>query len=125
MMHIVCYVRDGARFVETYWTTTRGVEAMDYSYALMDLTLYGRREACQDSPPGWPQRCSITQSAAGLPEWPPVSEWPGGCPIPQWSRLGAGRSDDLGTDRGEVRPPPGPGRRPPADESRSSAPSTG
>jgi predicted dithiol-disulfide oxidoreductase (DUF899 family) len=97
MMHIVCYLRDGDRVFETYWTTRRGVEAMDYSYALMDLTVYGRQETWEDSPPGWPQQCSIVRSAAGPPDWPPVSEWPGGRPIPQWSRIGAGRSDDLGT----------------------------
>ena len=34
MMHLVCYVRDGDRVFETYWTTRRGVEVMDYSYAL-------------------------------------------------------------------------------------------
>lgn len=44
LMHIVCYLRDGARVFETYWTTRRGVEAMDYSLALMDLTVYGRQE---------------------------------------------------------------------------------
>src|SRR5579859_4445138 len=43
MMHIVCYVQDGDRVFETYWTTIRGVEEMDYSYALMDLTVYGRQ----------------------------------------------------------------------------------
>jgi predicted dithiol-disulfide oxidoreductase (DUF899 family) len=40
----VCYLRDGDRVFETYWTTIRGVETMDYSYALMDLTVYGRQE---------------------------------------------------------------------------------
>jgi hypothetical protein len=30
---LVCYLRDGVRVFETYWTTRRGVEAMDYSYA--------------------------------------------------------------------------------------------
>ena len=58
-MHIVCYLRDGDRVFETYWTTLRGVEEMDYSYALMDLTVYGRQEPWEDSPPGWPQRCSV------------------------------------------------------------------
>jgi predicted dithiol-disulfide oxidoreductase (DUF899 family) len=96
MMHLVCYVRDGDRVFETYWTTIRGVEAMDYSYALMDVTVYGRQETWEDSPPGWPQRCSITRTDGGSPDWPPVSVWPGGRPIPQWSRLEAGRSDDLG-----------------------------
>ena len=56
MMHLVCYLRDGDRVFETYWTTLRGVEAMDYSYALMDLTVYGRQEPWEDSPAGWPQQ---------------------------------------------------------------------
>jgi hypothetical protein len=42
-MHLVSYLRDGDRVFETYWTTYRGVEAMDYSYALMDLTVYKAR----------------------------------------------------------------------------------
>lgn len=29
MMHIVCYLRQRSSVFETYWTTTRGVEAMD------------------------------------------------------------------------------------------------
>ena len=29
MMHIVCYLRQGSKVFETYWTTLRGVEAMD------------------------------------------------------------------------------------------------
>jgi len=95
-MHIVCYLRDGDRVFETYWTTIRGVEAMDYNYALMDLTVYGRQEKWEDSPPGWPQQCSITRTAGGAPDWPPISVWPEGRPIAQWPRLQAGRSDDLG-----------------------------
>src|SRR5271156_6653679 len=56
MMHIVCYLRQGSRVFETYWTTRRGVEAMDNSYRLLDLTVYGRQERWEDSPAGWPQR---------------------------------------------------------------------
>jgi Bacterial protein of unknown function (DUF899) len=41
---------------ETYWTNGRGVEAMDYSYALMDLTAYGRQEVWENSPANWPRR---------------------------------------------------------------------
>ncbi len=44
MMHIVCYLRQGSKVFETYWTTRRGVEAMDNSYRLLDLTVYGRQE---------------------------------------------------------------------------------
>ena len=62
LFHLVCYLRDGDRVFETYWTTRRGAEAMDYSYALMDLTVYGRQEPWEDSPPGWPQQCSITRT---------------------------------------------------------------
>ena len=96
MMHLVCYLRDGGRVFETYWTTLRGVETMDNSYALMDLTVYGRQERWEDSPAGWPQQRSNTRSSAGPPDWPPVPQWPEGRPIPQWPRLAAGRSDDLG-----------------------------
>jgi predicted dithiol-disulfide oxidoreductase (DUF899 family) len=94
-MHLVCYLRDGDRVFETYWTTLRGVEVMDYSYALMDLTVYGRQEAWEDSPPGWPQQGHLTRTDGGPPDWPRVSPWPGGRPTTQWPRLEAGRSDDL------------------------------
>jgi predicted dithiol-disulfide oxidoreductase (DUF899 family) len=85
MMHLVCYLRDGDRVFETYWTTLRGVEAMDYSYALMDLTVYGRQEPWEDSPSGWPQQWQVDGSNTRI----------NGRPIAQWSRLEAGRSDDL------------------------------
>lgn len=55
MMHIVCYVRDNGRVFETYWTTRRGVQVMDNSYRLMDITVWGRQEPHEDSPDGWPQ----------------------------------------------------------------------
>ena len=55
MMHIVCYLRQGSKVFETYWTTVRGVEAMDNSYRLLDLTVYGRQEEWEDSPEGYPQ----------------------------------------------------------------------
>lgn len=77
----------------------RGVEAMDNSYALMDLTVYGRQEPWEDSPAGWPRHRSSLRSAGGAPDWPPVTAWPGGRPIAQWPRLAAGRSGDLGPAR--------------------------
>jgi hypothetical protein len=73
LFHLVCYLRDGDRVFETYRTTRRGAEAMDYSYALMDLTVYGRQEPWEDSPPGWPQQCSNTRTNGGPPAWPPVA----------------------------------------------------
>jgi predicted dithiol-disulfide oxidoreductase (DUF899 family) len=85
-MHLVCYLRQGSNVFETYWTTSRGVEVMDNSYRLLDLTVYGRQETWEDSPAGWPQRFSGKQNFRI-----------DGRPIPQWSRLKAGYSDDLGT----------------------------
>ncbi|MDN5858107.1 MAG: DUF899 domain-containing protein [Pseudonocardia sp.] len=108
LFHLVCYLRDGGRVFETYWTTRRGVEAMDHSYALMDLTAYGRQERWEDSPPSRPQHRSNVRTAAGHPDWPPVPRWPGGRPIAQWTRIDAGRSDDLGTTSAAAAdgPPP-------------------
>ena len=84
-MHVVCYLRQGDRVFETYWTTLRGVEAMDYSYGLLDLTVYGRQESWEDSPAGWPQAPVMSHLRTN------------GRPTAQWSRLEAGRTDDLGT----------------------------
>ena len=95
MFHLVCYLRDGGRVFETYWTNGRGAEVMDYSYALMDLTVYGRQETWEDSPAGWPRSGHLTRTDAGAPGWPRESAWPGGRPTAQWPRLAAGRSDDL------------------------------
>lgn len=92
-MYLMCYLRQDKKVFETYWTTRRGVEAMDYNYALMDLTVYGRQEPWEKSPDGWPQRCTYTRTRSGPPTWEP--EWPGGRPIAQWPRLDAGRLDDL------------------------------
>src|ERR1035441_3069135 len=72
-MHIVCYLRQGTKVFETYWTTSRGVEVMDNNYHLLDLTVYGRQEKWEDSPAGWPQQCSYTRTTGGPPAWPPLS----------------------------------------------------
>jgi predicted dithiol-disulfide oxidoreductase (DUF899 family) len=86
LMHLVCYLRDGDHVYETYWTNYRGVEAMDYSFALMDLTAYGRQEQWEDSPRGWPIRPIANNSERVRTN---------GRPTAQWSRLEAGRSDKL------------------------------
>jgi predicted dithiol-disulfide oxidoreductase (DUF899 family) len=89
-----CYLRDGDRVYETYWTTARGCEAMSGSYGMLDMTVYGRQEPWEDSPEGWPQ------SFGPGPGEPQVGQFSiDGRPIPQWSRLAAGRSDDLGSGR--------------------------
>ena len=105
LFHLVCYLRDGERVYETYWTLRRGVEVLDNSYALMDRTVYGRQEPWESSPAGWPQQCTNTRTAAGEPDWPPVSQWPGGRPIAQWPRLAAAHSDDLGIVSPRATPP--------------------
>jgi predicted dithiol-disulfide oxidoreductase (DUF899 family) len=96
-MHVVCYLRQGSKVFETYWTTARGVEVMDNNDHPLDLTVYGRQEKSEDSPSGWPQQCTYTRSSSGSPTWEPV--WPGGRPIAQWPRLEAGRCDDLRTGK--------------------------
>jgi predicted dithiol-disulfide oxidoreductase (DUF899 family) len=84
MMHIVCYLRQGTSVFETYWTTRRGVEAMDNSYRLLDLTVYGRQETWEDSPADWPQRPADEHNYRIDAR-----------PIVQWPRVKAGYSDDL------------------------------
>lgn len=85
MMYLICYLRQGSKVFETYWTTLRGVEAMDNNYRLLDLTVYGRQENWEDSPAGWPQTQIIEKLRTR------------GRPIAQWPRLQSGYSDDLGT----------------------------
>ena len=70
-MHLVSYLRYGDRVFETYWTNYRGVEAMDYSFALMDLTVYGRQEQWEDSPAGWPIRPIAPRERTGAHERTP------------------------------------------------------
>ena len=88
-MHLVCYLRQGSNVFETYWTTARGVEVMDNSFHLLDLTVYGRQEAWEDSPTGWPKQWEADANQLRS----------NGRPIAQWPRLKAGHSDDLRTGR--------------------------
>ena len=90
MFYLVCYLRQGNRVFETYWTNGRGVEVLSPSYGLLDRTVYGRQETWEDSPAGWPQRWGENTGE-------PNPYRTNGRPIAQWSRLAAGRSDDLGT----------------------------
>jgi predicted dithiol-disulfide oxidoreductase (DUF899 family) len=86
----VCYLRDGDRVFETYWTSGRAAEAMSPTYPLLDMTVYGRQERWEDSPGGWPQHFRTDGDQFRLR----------GRPSAQWERLAAGRSDDLGTVTG-------------------------
>jgi predicted dithiol-disulfide oxidoreductase (DUF899 family) len=85
MFHLVCYLREGERVFETYWTTGRGAETTDTNYALLDLTVYGRQETWEDSPAGWPQHWEVDRDTLRV----------GGRPPAQWARLRAGHSDEL------------------------------
>jgi predicted dithiol-disulfide oxidoreductase (DUF899 family) len=91
IMYLICYVRQGSEVFETYWTTRRGVEAMDNSYRLLDLTVYGRQEDFEDSPAGWPQHWGENNHPFRRD----------GRPISQWRRRAAGHSDDLAADNGQ------------------------
>ena len=94
MGNLACFLRDGDRVFLTYSTTGRGTEVAGPSFALLDLTPYGRREAWQDVPDGWPEGhhpCWYWRTdAAGRPAWDT------GRPAPQWTRPGAGPVDGLG-----------------------------
>jgi predicted dithiol-disulfide oxidoreductase (DUF899 family) len=83
---LVCYLRVGHHVFETYWCTSRGNEVMAPSYGLLDRTVYGRQELWEDSPEGWPQRWGSRGGQFQLD----------GRPAAQWSRIRAGRDDDLG-----------------------------
>ncbi|MGJ6961461.1 DUF899 family protein [Streptosporangium sp. G11] len=83
---LVTYLRDDDKVYETYWTTGRGNERMAPSYGLLDLTVHGRQEFWEDSPEGWPQRWDSRGEQFRLD----------GRPTAQWSRIKAGRDDDLG-----------------------------
>jgi predicted dithiol-disulfide oxidoreductase (DUF899 family) len=81
----VCYLRDGDRVFETYWTSGRSAETMAPTYGLLDKTVYGRQETWEDSPTGWPQPFQVNGDQFRTD----------GRPSSQWSRLAAGRSDRL------------------------------
>ncbi|MFF7198860.1 DUF899 family protein [Streptomyces sp. NPDC008079] len=95
MGHLTSYLRDGDRTFLTYDTTGRGTEAASGSFALLDMTPYGRREAWQDTPEGWPEgngpcwywRADVDGNAT----WGPT-----GRPVPQWTRPGVTAEQTLG-----------------------------
>jgi predicted dithiol-disulfide oxidoreductase (DUF899 family) len=93
--HIICYLRDGDRVFRTYSTTGRGNEPADTSLGLLDMTPYGRGEAWEDNPGGWPEgrhACWYWRSDAdGNATWGPTSR-----PVPQWTRPGATPVETLG-----------------------------
>ena len=95
MGSLTCFLRDGDRVFLTYSTTGRGNEAFSGSFALLDMTPYGRGEAWQDTPEGWPEGdnpCWYWRTDAdGKATWGPT-----GRPVPQWTRPGATPVETLG-----------------------------
>src|SRR5262245_18868522 len=49
------FVREGDDVFRTYFTTSRGVEALGSLWTFLDLTPLGRQEVWEDSPAGYPQ----------------------------------------------------------------------
>ncbi len=89
------FLRDGDRAFLTYSTTDRGTEPFNPSFALLDITPYGRGEAWQDKPEGWPEGdhpCWYWRSdAEGKAAWDGTSR-----PVPQWTRPGVTAEQTLG-----------------------------
>jgi predicted dithiol-disulfide oxidoreductase (DUF899 family) len=95
MGHTTCFLRDGDRAFLTYSTTGRGNEPVMGAFSLLDMTPYGRGEAWEDNPEGWPEGqgpCWYWRSDSdGNPTWGPT-----GRPVPQWTRPGATPVQTLG-----------------------------
>jgi predicted dithiol-disulfide oxidoreductase (DUF899 family) len=97
MGRLTSYLREGDRVFLTYATTGRGNERVNGSMGLLDMTPYGRREAWEDNPDGWPDGHSSSWSwsadADGNATWGPT-----GRPVPQWTRPGATRLETVDHD---------------------------
>lgn len=50
------FLKDGDTVYHTYSAYTRGLDSLATHYNYLDLTPYGRQEAWEDSPAGWPQK---------------------------------------------------------------------
>lgn len=95
MGSVTVFLRVEDRVYLTYSTTGRGVEAASPSFALLDMTPYGRGEEWEDKPEGWPEghgACWYWRTDAdGTATWGPT-----GRPVPQWTRPGAAPVETLG-----------------------------
>jgi predicted dithiol-disulfide oxidoreductase (DUF899 family) len=65
MGFLTSFLRDGDRAFLTYSTTGRGNEAVNASMGLLDMTPYGRGEAWEDNPEGWPEGRHVLVLALG------------------------------------------------------------
>jgi predicted dithiol-disulfide oxidoreductase (DUF899 family) len=105
MGSITSFLRDGERVYLTYSTTGRGNERVNPSLGLLDMTPYGRDEAWEEKPEGWPEGRNFQPSggqpngacwywrsdANGNATWGPTSR-----PAPQWTRPGVTPEETLG-----------------------------
>jgi len=98
MGHVLGFLRDGDRVFLTYSTTGRGIEPLNPSLGLLDMTPHGRGEAWEDRPVASPaadgdrHACWYWRSDAdGVATWGPTSR-----PVPQWTRPGADPVETLG-----------------------------
>jgi len=95
MGRVMSFLRRDDRVFLTNSVTGRGTEAFSGSFALLDITPYGRREAWQDNPAGWPEGshpCWYWRiDVDGNPTWEGT-----GRPAPQWTRPGVGVEQTLG-----------------------------
>lgn len=97
MGYLASFLRDGDRVFLTYSTTGRGTEVANGSLALLDRTPYGRGEAWEDKPEGWPiigdLRMTDPSEKGGQPCWYWRTDADGNAtwgetsrPVPQWTR---------------------------------------
>jgi predicted dithiol-disulfide oxidoreductase (DUF899 family) len=49
------FIRDGDRVFRTYFLNNRGDEALGSTWSFLDMSAFGRQEAWEDSPEGYPQ----------------------------------------------------------------------
>lgn len=85
---LACFLRDGDTVFLTYATVSRGTEVASGVFAMLDMTPYGRGEAWEDTPDGWPagaDSCWYWRTdAEGVATWGAT-----GRPVAQWTRPGA------------------------------------
>lgn len=95
MGYLSVFLRADDRVFLTYRVTGRGTEPTNPAFALLDMTPYGRGEAWEDVPAGWPDghdACWFWRTDAdGNAGWGPTSR-----PVPQWTRPGATPVETLG-----------------------------
>jgi predicted dithiol-disulfide oxidoreductase (DUF899 family) len=53
---LTVFLRDGVDVYRTYNTNGRGLDRVMFTHNIIDLAPYGRQEAWEDSPRGWPKQ---------------------------------------------------------------------